>query len=146
MGRAAALDLASRADMMTGTQIIAREADVPAWKETAVYAVDHIGFPVQDNGQVYKILQAHTPAYNPGSRPADLPAVYSIQHTTDPQKAKPYVAPHGVSGMYMTSECCTDPQMPDPTAVYRSLVDNGIYAPSEYIQNWEEVVLEEVTV
>lgn len=131
-GKAAALDLAARAPGMTGTAIIAEQEHIPAWREDAVYTDAHIGFPVQDDGQVYTILQPHTPAHNPGVRPVSLPAIYSIKHTTDPAKAKPYVAPNGQSGMYMTGDCCTEDGV-----VYRSLVDNNVWAPSEHPDGWE---------
>lgn len=86
-GRAAALNLASRAPDMDGTALIAEQDSIPAWSEAAVYTVKHVGYPVQDGDQVYTILQPHKPANNPGFRPADLPAIYSIKHTQDPAKA-----------------------------------------------------------
>lgn len=133
-GRAAALNLAGRAPEMTGTQLIAEQGHIPAWREDAVYEAKHVGFPVQDGDQVYTIIQPHTPAHNPGFRPADLPAIYSIKHTTDPKRAKPYMAPNGQSGMYMTGECCTVDE-----TVYRSIVDNNVWRPTDYPQGWEVV-------
>lgn len=135
-GSAAALNLASRAPEMTGTAIIAEQGHIPAWREDAVYTIDHVGFPVQDEEQVYTILQPHTPAHNPGFRPKDLPAIYSIKHTTDPRMAKPYMAPHGTSGMYMMDECCTENGV-----VYRSKANDNVYAPSAYPPYWEQVNL-----
>lgn len=125
-GRAAALALASRASEMDGTQLIEAEADIPVWNERAVYTSDHIGYPVQDGGQVFTILQPHTPAHTPGVRPADLPAIYSIQHTKDVKKAKPYLAPNGTSGLYFVGEYCTR-----DGKTYRSTVDNNSWAPGE---------------
>lgn len=133
-GKAAALDLAARAPEMTGTAIIAEQVHIPAWREDAVYTASHVGFPVQDDDQVYIILQPHTPANNPGSRPADLPAIYSIKHTTDPKLAKPYMAPNGQSGMYMTGDCCTL-----GGATYRSTTDNNVWSPVDYPTGWETV-------
>ena len=54
-GRRNALDLAGRAEGMSGTEIIAEEDHIPAWSETAVYTQKHVHFPVQDKGQVYTI-------------------------------------------------------------------------------------------
>ncbi|MBR6604635.1 MAG: hypothetical protein IKK92_01985 [Prevotella sp.] len=133
-GKAAALNLAVRAPEMTGTAIIAEQDHVPNWNENAVYKAEHIGFPVQDNDQVYTILQPHTPAHNPGSRPADLPAIYSIKHTTDPVKAKPYMAPNGTSGMYMTGDCCTY-----NGRVWRSDQDNNIWVPGTAGVKWIDI-------
>lgn len=139
-GRAAALGLAARAPEMDGTALIAEQGHIPAWRENAVYTADHVGFPVQDGDQVYTILQPHTPANNPGVRPADLPALYSIKHTTDPKKAKAYLVPNGTSGMYMTGDCTVE-----DGRVYRSTIDNNVWAPSGYPAGWENLgAVEEV--
>lgn len=133
-GRADALDLAARASAMDGTAIIAEEDHIPPWREDAAYTADMVGWPVTDDGQVYTILQAHTPANNPGSRPADLPAIYSIQHTRDPKRAKDWLAPNGTSGMYMAGDCAVD-----DGHVWRSSIDNNIWRPSEYPDGWEDL-------
>lgn len=135
-GRRNALALAARAPEMDGTAIIAEEDHIPAWREDAVYTSAHVGFPVQDRGQVYTIEMPHTPAHNPGARPADLRAIYSLKHTKDPAKAKPWMASYGTSGLYMKDECCTE-----NGGTYRSKQDNNPYSPSEYPQWWEEVVV-----
>ena len=129
-GRADALDLAARAPGMDGTAIIAEEAKIPAWSPDAVYTAEHVGFPVQDDGQVYTITMPHTPAHNPGSRPADLRAIYSLLHTTDPAKAKPWVASYGTSGLYMVDECCTHPHAETGLLhAWRNTYDNNEYPP-----------------
>lgn len=133
-GRADALDLAARASAMDGTDIIAEEDHIPPWREDAVYTADMVGWPVADGGQVYTILQAHTPANNPGSRPADLPAIYSIQHTRDSKRAKPWLAPNGTSGMYMTGDCAAE-----EGHVWRSLLDSNVWRPAEYPDGWEDL-------
>lgn len=139
-GKAAALNLAERASGMTGTAIIAEQGHIPEWREDAIYTADHVGFPVQHKDQVYTILQPHTPAHNPGSYPADLPAIYSIKHTTDPKRAKPYMAPNGVSGVYMTDDCTVD-----AGHVYRSTIDNNVWKPSDYPAGWDDLgTVEEV--
>ena len=128
-GRADALELAARAPQMTGTAIIAEEDKVPAWSETAVYTAKQVGSPVQDGGQVYTILMPHTPAHNPGSRPADLRAIYSLLHTTDPAKAKPWMASYGTSGLYRLNEVCTYPDAQGVVHVFRNLWDNNEFPP-----------------
>ena len=138
-GRSAALDLASRAvaEDLNGTALIAEQDKIPAWSEKAVYGEKHIGFPVQDGNQVYKILQGHRPADNPGVRPADLPAIYSIRHTKDPAKAKPYMAPNGTSGVYEKGDCCVYDGV-----TYRSVFEgDNVWSPVDYPAGWEEVAL-----
>lgn len=128
-GRADALDLAARAPQMDGTAIIAEEDHIPAWSENAVYTSKQVGCPVQDNGQVYTILMPHTPAHNPGSRPADLRAIYSLLHTTDPTKAKPWMPSYGTSGLYKLNECCTYPNTDGVEHVWRNLWNDNEFQP-----------------
>ena len=140
-GKADALDLAARAPGMDGTAIIAEEDHIPVWSENAVYTAAHVGFPVQDDGQVYTIMMAHTPAHNPGSRPADLRAIYSLLHTKDPAKAKPWMASYGVSGLYMLDECCTYPHTDGTTHVWRNLYNNNEFPPLTLTveDRWEDL-------
>lgn len=142
-GRRDALDLRSRSVDMDGTAIIAEESKIPVFDPEKDYTEWPVGSPVREpvegEYQVYGLLQPYNASHYPGSTPSNTPAIWSIKHTTDPAKAKAYMPPNGTSGMYMKDEVCTDPNMSDPTVVYRSRVDNGVYAPSEYIQNWEEV-------
>lgn len=135
-GKAAALSLAAKASEMDGTQLIAEEDNIPLWSENAVYTSAHIGFPVQDGGQIFTILQPHTPAHNPGVRPAELPAIYSIKHTKDVNKAKPYLAPNGTSGLYFMGEYCTR-----NGKTWKSLLNNNAWTPGEVGTEsaWEEV-------
>ena len=128
-GKEDALDLAARAPQMDGTAIIAEEDKVPAWSENAVYTSAQVGYPVQDRGQVYIILMPHTPAHNPGSRPADLRAIYGLMHTTDPARAKPWMPSYGTSGLFRLNEVCTHPNAESVTHVFRNLWDNNEFPP-----------------
>lgn len=139
-GRAAALDLAARAPDMDGTAIIAEEDHIPAWSENAVYTTEHVGAPVRDGGQVYTLIMPHTPAHNPGARPADLRAIYDLRHTKDPKRAKEFVTPYGTSGLWKLDECCTE-----NGHVWRNLFDGHEYPPSVLPDRWEDLgTVEEV--
>lgn len=134
-GRRQALDLQARSGTMTGTEIIAEEDKVPAFDPAKDYSTWPMGAPVADEGQVWTLLQPHNAANYTG-RPSSLRTLWGLAHTTDPTKAKPFVAPYGTSGLYMTGECCTE-----NGGTYRSKVDSNPYAPSEYPDNWEEVAV-----
>lgn len=140
-GKAAALNLAYRASNMNNTAIIAEEDYIPVWSEHAVYSPSHVGYPVQDDGQIYIILTAHTPAHNPGRRPADLRAIYSLLHTKDPAKAKSWVAPLGTSGLYMKDEVCTYPHSDGTLHIWCCLCDNTSYPPLAQSANlyWKDI-------
>jgi len=136
-GKADALDLRTRSVTMDGTGIIAEERKAPEFDPEKDYTNWPVGAPVREGEQVFKLLQPHSAANYPGSTPSNTPALWSICHTTDPAKAKLYVAPLGTSGLYMTDECCTE-----NGRVYRSKVDNGAYSPSEYPDNWDDLTEE----
>lgn len=132
-GRRQALALQERAPAMTGTEIIAQEGNVPAWDSNKDYTGWKAGYPVADEGQVWLLLQPHNSAHYTG-RPSGLRALWGLAHTTDPAKAKPWVAPFGTSGLYMAGECCTE-----NGTTYRSIMENNPYAPSAYPDGWEIV-------
>lgn len=132
-GRRQALDLQDRAPGMTGTEIIAEEGKAPAFNPAKDYSAWKPGWPVSDEGQVWLLIQPHNAA-NYDGRPSTLRALWGLAHTTDPAKAKPFVEPHGTSGMYMAGECCTE-----NGGVYRAKNDNTVHAPSAYPAGWEAV-------
>jgi len=143
-GTADALDLRSRAADMDGTAIIAEENKIPEFDPAKDYSGWNAGAPVYEvvdgERQVFTLLQPYNAAHYPDSKPSNSPALWSITHTKDPAKAKPFLTPNGTSGMYMTDEVCTDPNAEAPTAAYRSIVDNNVYAPSAFAANWSLVV------
>ena len=137
-GKADALGLRGRAGELDGTGVIAEEEKIPAFDPGKDYSSWPVGSPVYEivNGdrQVYKLLQPHNAANYPGSTPSNTPALWSICHTKDPKKAKPYLAPNGTSGMYMTGECCTE-----GGHVWKSTMDNNVWSPSDYPQGWTDL-------
>ena len=139
-GRRQALDLQSRAPEMTGTEIIAQEGNVPAWDPNKDYTGWKAGYPVADEGQVWLLLKPHNSAHYTG-RPSGLRALWGLAHTTDPAKAKPWVASYGTSGLYALNECCTYPYTDGTPHVFRNLYDGNEYPPltqgAEY--RWEDL-------
>ena len=136
--KADALDLRSRAPELDGTATIAEERKAPIFDPVKDYSNWPVGSPVRElvgnEYQVFKLLQPHNASHYPTSTPSNTPSLWSICHTTEPIQAKPFLAPNGTSGMYMLGECCTE-----NGHIYRSLVDNGVYAPSAYASNWEDL-------
>lgn len=132
-GRAAALDLAARAPDLDGTAIIAEEDHIPAFDPAFDYSGLTAGSPVRDEGQVWQLIQPHNAAHYTG-RPATLRALWSLCHTKDPSRAKPWVDPYGTSGMYMTGEC----YKAENGTVYRAKQDNLVHDAAAYPAGWEE--------
>lgn len=127
-GRRQALDLQNRAPVMTGTEIIAEEGNVPAWDSVKDYTGWKAGYPVTDEGQVWILLIPHRAADYVG-KPATLRSLWGLAHTKDPAKAKPWVSSYGVSGLYMIDECCTYPVSDGSIHVFRNKYDNNEFPP-----------------
>lgn len=125
--------LKEQGESMSGTEIIDQELFVPEWKPANYQTV---GAPVKFAGQVYKVLQAHDSSQTPDWTPAATPALWSICHTTDPAKAKPWLEPQGTSGMYYKGEY----YRADDGIVYRQIYDGGnVYDAAATPDRWETV-------
>ena len=136
-GRAAALELQKVAPMMTGTEIIDREQDVPAFDPQKDYTNWDPGSPVSDEGQVWTLIQPHNAAEYQG-RPSTLRALWGLCHTKDPLKAKPWVDPYGTSGLYERDEC----YLHKDGSVKRCIVDKTNYDADAMPSYWETVDLD----
>lgn len=132
IGLQAATALQEQALDLTGTQIIDREADIPEFDPAVQYLNWTAKAVVRDNDQVWQLLQPYdSTVYT--DRPENLRAQWSLCHTKNPKKAKPYVEPQGTSGMYMKDECCV--QNDD---IYVSTIDNNVWPPDQYPAGWKE--------
>lgn len=125
----------AKAPELDGTAIIDREEDIPDFDpDKHQYLNWEVGNCVRDDGQVWQLLQPYdSTVYK--DHPNNMRAQWSLCHTKDPAKAKPYVAPEGTSGMYILDECCTE-----DGKVYRSTIDNNVWEPSAYPAGWEEYI------
>lgn len=128
-----ALHLKTQGESMSGTEIIDQEIFIPEWRPADYQTV---GAPVCYEGQVYKVLQAHDSTANPDWTPAATPALWSVCHTTDPAKAKPWAEPQGTSGMYQLGEC----YIADDGTIYRQIYDgDNVYNAEALPERWEAV-------
>ena len=121
-----------------GTEVIANEACVPTWTMKDYSAVP-VGSPYQYEGQLYKLWQQHDATGQVDWSPDKAVSLWDIYHTTDPAKAKPYVAPQGTRGMYQIGDVCTEGGI-----IYRSTIDNNVWQPSAYPQGWKEMTDENI--
>ena len=128
-----ALRLKEQGGSMSGTEIIDREIFIPEWRPADYQTV---GAPVRYAGQVYKVLQVHDSTANPDWTPDTQPALWSVCHTTDAAKAKPWMEPQGTSGMYQLGEC----YIADDGTIYRQIYDgDNVYNAEALPERWEAV-------
>lgn len=135
LGASDAISLRNRSSEMDGTNIIREEEKIPDFDKNRDYSNWPVGSPVSDEDQIWILIQPHNAA-NYDGRPRTLRALWSLCHTKDPNKAKPFVLPEGTSGMYMTDECIIEDGV-----IYQCLQDNVIYPPSELQSVWAIVTL-----
>lgn len=82
-------------------------------------------------GRVVRLLQVYdSNVYT--QEPEDLPAQWRFVCSQDPDKALPFIALS--TSPYATGDCCTE-----GGHVYRSTIDNNVWAPSAYPQGWADL-------
>lgn len=134
-GRADALALQEASQSMTGTELYAVEDKIPSFAAAVANAnmlTRAPGFVCRSTaGRVVKLLQVYDSTIYT-QEPEDLPAQWGFQWSTDPAKALPFIALS--TSPYMTGDCCTE-----DGKIYRSKIDNNVWAPSAAPAGWEIV-------
>lgn len=132
-GKADAQDLAQRAPGMEATAIIAEEEKVPLFVWGTDYSGCAAGTPIAEivdgEKQIFTMLVPVNTANYPGITPNSERSLFSLCHTKDPARAKPWVAPQGISGLYKPEECCTYPVGDGTVHVFRNLLNDNQYPP-----------------
>ena len=144
-GLSAATALQAESPNMTGTELYAREQYIPDFA-AAVAAKNMLerkagqtdGFVCRSSaGRVVRLLQVYDSSIYT-QEPEELPAQWGFVWSTDPAKALPFIALS--TSPYATGDCCTE-----TSHVYRSTIDNNVWAPSAYPVGWEDLgTLEDV--
>lgn len=122
---------AVKAGSLTPTQVMACDALVEPWAP-GVFAVGDVR---SDGGQIWRCAQGHDSSENPGWSPVNSRALWVPYHTTDPAKARPYIAPTMAEDTYNKGECMV---WTDET-VRRALRDGITHGPDVLPDAWELV-------
>ena len=137
-GRADAADFQSRSTDMTGTEMYAEEEKIPdflAAKALKNMLERPVGFVCKSTaGRVVRLLQVYDSNTYSGE-PETLPAQWGFVWSKDPRKALPFIALS--TSPYGKGECCTE-----GGKIYRSTIENNVWAPSAYPRGWEEVSID----
>lgn len=134
-GRANALSVQEKAPEMSGTELYAKDRDIPGFR--AACSVKNMlersaGFVcLSPAGRVVRLIQPYdSTVYT--QEPEELPAQWGFVWSTDPAKALPFVAIS--TSPYNVGDCCTE-----DGKTYRSKRANNVWSPSAYPKGWEEV-------
>ena len=130
-----AKSLQTRAPDMTGTELYAEEDVIPSFTEAVKRKnmLDReVGFVCRSTaGRVVRLLQIYDSTIYT-AEPEELPSLWGFVWSTDPAKALPFIALS--TSPYHTGDCCSENGV-----VYRSKIDNNVWAPNAYPAGWEEV-------
>lgn len=136
-GKLIAQSVQTRSAEMTGTELNAEHSYIPDFKiacEKMNMLNRPVGFVCKSSaGRVVKLLQVYdSTVYT--QEPEELPAQWGFVWSDDPAHALPFVAIS--TSPYMKGNCCTEGD-----EIFRSTMDNNVYAPSAYPQGWEKVTV-----
>lgn len=134
-GKHDAQEVQKNAESMTGTELYAADDCIPSFTAACKkmnMLERSIGFTcMSPSGRVVRLLQPYDSETYP-MEPEDLPAQWGFKWSTDPHKARPFIAIS--TSPFNKGECCTEDGV-----VYRSKMDNNVFRPSAYLSGWEVV-------
>ena len=132
MAKFYAENVQSKAPEMSGTELYEEKTFIPNFDATRQYLNFPIGYVCKSKaGRLVKLIQPYDSTIYT-QQPEELSAHWGFYWSKEPKEALPFIALS--TSPYGKGDCCTDNGV-----VYRSLIDNNVYAPSTYPQGWEVV-------
>ena len=134
-GKLIAQSVQTNAPSMSGTQLNAESEYIPDFK-AACLAMNMLNRPVgfvckSSSGRVVKLLQVYDSTIFT-AEPEELTAQWGFVWSDDQAHALPFIALS--TSPYMKGNVCSENDV-----VYRSKLDNNVWAPSAYPDGWEAV-------
>lgn len=134
-GKLIAQSVQTNAPSMSGTQLNAEGDYIPDFK-AACLAMNMLNRPVgfvckSPSGRVVKLLQYYDSTIFT-AEPEELPAQWGFVWSDNPAHALPFISLS--TSPYMKGNVCSENDV-----VYRSKLDNNVWAPSAYPDGWEAV-------
>ena len=138
-GKADAMALQERSAGLSGTELNAQDDKIPRFKAAVKEknmldrkAGQQDGFVCMSSaGRVVRLIQNYDSNVFTGE-PEELPAQFRFVWSTDPAKAKPFIA--SSTSYYNTGDCCLN-KAGEPR---RSKIDANVYDPDVSPEFWED--------
>lgn len=132
LARKEAIALQDNATNMTADEIVDAKPVIPDFDPKRQYLEYPTGYICKTSqGNVVKLLQPYdSEIYS--QQPEELPAQWGFFWSTDPDHAKPFLK--SSTSPYYKDSCCIEGDH-----IWRSTIDNNVWAPSEYPQGWEDL-------
>ena len=139
-GRLAAREIQEKSSEMTGTELNAADDRIPHFSEAVKHknmmqrkAGQDDGFVCRSSaGRVVRLIQNYDSSVFT-AEPDELPAQWRMVWSTDPEKAKPFIA--SSTSYYNKGDCCLNAAgLP-----VRSIIDFNTFDPDVSTEFWEAV-------
>lgn len=138
-GKADALALQERSSKMTGTELNAEDSKIPSFRAAVKEknmldrkAGQQDGFVCMSTaGRVVRLIQNYDSNVFTGE-PEELPAQFRFVWSTDPAKARPFIA--SSTSYYNTGDCCLN----KAGEARRSKIDANVFDPDVSPEFWED--------
>lgn len=138
-GKVDAMALQERSSELSGTELNAEDDKIPRFKAAVKEknmldrkAGQQDGFVCKSTaGRVVRLIQNYDSNVFTGE-PEELPAQFRFVWSTDPSKAKPFIA--SSTSYYNTGDCCLN-KAGDPR---RSKIDSNVFDPDVSPEFWED--------
>lgn len=134
-GKVIAQEIQEKAPSMSSTELYADELYIPTFD--AAIEKDNMlnrepGFVcISAQGHVVKLLQKYDSSVYT-QQPEDLPAQWGFKWSTDPKRARPFIAIS--TSPYMNGDCCTYEGF-----VWQSGQDSNVWAPGTQNVKWTKI-------
>lgn len=137
-GKLTAQVIQEKSAEMSGTELNNESMYIPEFKSaiTKMNMLDRkVGFVCKSTaGRVVKLLQNYDSTIYT-QEPEELPAQFGFVWSNDPLHALPFIALS--TSPYMIGNCCSENDV-----IFRSKIDNNVFAPSAYPEGWEKVEMQ----
>ena len=138
-GKADAQEVQDQSSQMTGTELNAADDLIPRFKDAVRHknmldrkAGQEDGFVcISSAGRVVRLIQNYNSDVDT-AEPEELPAQFRFVWSTDPSKAKPFIA--SSTSYYNTGDCCLN-KAGEPR---RSKIDANVFDPDASPEFWED--------
>ena len=138
-GRRQAMELQERSSLLTGTELNAEDDKIPSFREAAKVqnmlqrkAGQADGFVCKSSaGRVVRLIQNYDSDVFT-AEPEELPAQWRMVWSTDPAKAKPFIA--SSTSYYNKGDCCLN----RAGQARRSKIDVNTFDPDVTPEFWED--------
>lgn len=129
-GKIVAETIQANTSEMSGTELYEEKAFIPDFNPEKQYLNYKAGYVCKSpSGRMVKLIQPYDSTIYTQD-PEELPTLWGFYWSINPDDALPFVSM--ATSPYMIGDCCEH-----DGKIYKSIMDNNVWSPSEYPVGWE---------